>query len=73
MSTIAPAKDFLSILDLSTDELIRLIEAAARIKSERGLGHDALDPDRAALEVNVAPPQGKQLARPRAGLEQRPE
>ena len=41
MSTIAPAKDFLSILDLSTEELIRLIETAARIKSQRGLGHDA--------------------------------
>jgi len=42
MSTVAPAKkDFLSILDLSTEELLRLIDAAARIKAERRLGQEA--------------------------------
>ena len=33
----APAKDFLSILDLSGDELTRLIDLAARMKEERRL------------------------------------
>ena len=33
----APAKDFLSILDLSGDELTRLIDLAARMKAERRL------------------------------------
>ena len=41
MSAAAPAlpvKDFLSILDLSTAELLTLLELAARVKSERKLG-----------------------------------
>jgi ornithine carbamoyltransferase len=41
MSTVASAKDFLSILDLSTDELVRLTDLAARIKADRHLGQDA--------------------------------
>jgi len=36
-----PAKDFLSILDLSTAELTRLIELAAQLKSGRRLGDQA--------------------------------
>jgi ornithine carbamoyltransferase len=42
MSAIAPAKDFLSVLDLSTDELVRLIDLAAQMKADRHLGQDAL-------------------------------
>lgn len=41
MSAVAPAKDFLSILDLSTDELLELLDVSARIKAERRLGPDA--------------------------------
>ncbi|MGH9257885.1 MAG: ornithine carbamoyltransferase [Vicinamibacterales bacterium] len=41
MSAVAPAKDFLSILDLSTNELLQLIDVAARLKAERGLGQGA--------------------------------
>lgn len=41
MSAIASAKDFLSILDLSTDELVRLIDLAARLKADRHRGPDA--------------------------------
>lgn len=33
-----PVKDFLSILDLSTSELLQLLELAARLKAERRLG-----------------------------------
>ena len=33
-----PVKDFLSILDLSTTELTRLLELAGRMKADRGLG-----------------------------------
>jgi ornithine carbamoyltransferase len=36
-----PAKDFLSILDLSHDDLVRLLELAARIKADRPLGRQA--------------------------------
>jgi ornithine carbamoyltransferase len=41
MSTVAPAKDFLSILDLSAGDVQRLLEIAARVKAERHLGTDA--------------------------------
>jgi ornithine carbamoyltransferase len=41
MSAVAPAKDFLSILDLSTDELVRLVDLSAQIKADRPLGQDA--------------------------------
>ena len=37
MSTVAPARDFLSILDLSTGELQQLIDRAAELKTERRL------------------------------------
>ena len=33
-----PVKDFLSILDLSTSELTRLLDLAARMKADRSLG-----------------------------------
>ena len=36
-----PAKDFLSILDLSPDDLVRLLELAARLKADRHLGRRA--------------------------------
>jgi ornithine carbamoyltransferase len=36
-----PAKDFLSILDLSHDDLVRLLELAARLKADRPLGRRA--------------------------------
>jgi ornithine carbamoyltransferase len=35
------AKDFLSILDLSTDDLVRLLDLASQLKSERRLGDQA--------------------------------
>ena len=41
MSAVAPVKDFLSILDLSTDELHRLIQHAARLKADHRLGRSA--------------------------------
>jgi ornithine carbamoyltransferase len=41
------AKDFLSILDLSTDELLRLIDLGGQLKAERHLGSHA--PTRATL------------------------
>jgi ornithine carbamoyltransferase len=41
MSAVAPVKDFLSILDLSTDELHRLIHHAARLKADHRLGRNA--------------------------------
>ena len=41
MSTVARAKDFLSILDLSTSELLEILGVSARIKAERRLGPDA--------------------------------
>jgi ornithine carbamoyltransferase len=41
MSAVAPVKDFLSILDLSTDELHRLIHHAARLKADHRLGRSA--------------------------------
>jgi ornithine carbamoyltransferase len=47
MSTVVPAKDFLSVLDLSTGELTRLIELASRLKADRHLGEHA--PDARAL------------------------
>jgi ornithine carbamoyltransferase len=37
----APAKDFLSILDLQTDGLSRLLDVAAQLKAERRLANDA--------------------------------
>ena len=37
----APVKDFLSILDLQTDSLARLLDEAARLKAERHLANDA--------------------------------
>ena len=37
----APAKDFLSILDLQTDGLKRLLDLSAQLKSERRLADDA--------------------------------
>jgi ornithine carbamoyltransferase len=37
----APAKDFLSILDLQGDSLSRLLDVAARLKAERHLANDA--------------------------------
>jgi len=37
----APAKDFLSILDLQADGLSRLLDIAARLKAERHLANDA--------------------------------
>ena len=36
-----PVKDFLSILDISTSELLRLLEVAGRLKAERCLGERA--------------------------------
>lgn len=36
-----PAKDFLSILDLPTGDLLRLLDLAAQLKTERGLGNQA--------------------------------
>ncbi|MSO82058.1 MAG: ornithine carbamoyltransferase [Acidobacteria bacterium] len=36
-----PAKDFLSILDLSTSDLLRLLDLAARMKAERRLADQA--------------------------------
>jgi ornithine carbamoyltransferase len=36
-----PAKDFLSVLDLSTDDLNRLLDLAAQLKAERGMGERA--------------------------------
>jgi ornithine carbamoyltransferase len=36
-----PAKDFLSILDMSTDGLVELIDLAARLKTERALANQA--------------------------------
>ena len=41
MSAVAPVKDFLSIVDLSTDELLRLIDLAARVKADHRLGRKA--------------------------------
>ena len=44
MNPVAPAppvKDFLSILDLQTDGLIRLLDEAARLKAERRLADEA--------------------------------
>ena len=41
MSTVVRPKDFLSILDLSTEELLYLIDVAARMKADRHLGHEA--------------------------------
>jgi ornithine carbamoyltransferase len=41
MSAVAPAKDFLSVLDLSTDELHRLIHHAAQLKADHRLGRNA--------------------------------
>jgi ornithine carbamoyltransferase len=41
MSAVAPVKDFLSILDLSTDDLHRLIHHAARLKGDHRLGRNA--------------------------------
>jgi ornithine carbamoyltransferase len=38
---VTPAKDFLSILDLSQDDLVRLLELAARLKADRPLGRQA--------------------------------
>ena len=37
----APAKDFLSVLDLSSRDLIRLIDLAAQVKAERHLADQA--------------------------------
>lgn len=36
-----PAKDFLSILDFSTNDLVRLLDLAARMKADRHLGRQA--------------------------------
>jgi ornithine carbamoyltransferase len=41
MSTVAPLKDFLSILDLSTEELALLISRSADLKAQRHLGRRA--------------------------------
>jgi ornithine carbamoyltransferase len=41
MSTVAPLKDFLSILDLSTEELELLISRSAHLKAQRHLGRKA--------------------------------
>jgi ornithine carbamoyltransferase len=38
---VAPAKDFLSILDFQTDGLMRLLDLAAQLKVERRLANDA--------------------------------
>ena len=38
MRTVTPAKDFLSILDLAPGDLVRLLDLAAQIKSDRSLG-----------------------------------
>ena len=39
--TEAPARDFVSILDLSTRDLVRLLDLAARLKAERSLEDQA--------------------------------
>lgn len=36
-----PVKDFLSILDLSPDDMLRLLDLAAQLKAERPLGREA--------------------------------
>lgn len=40
-SPALPAKDFLSVLDLSTSDLRRLVQLAAQLKAERRLGEQA--------------------------------
>ena len=35
------SKDFLSILDLEADDLVRLLDLAGQLKAERGLGRQA--------------------------------
>ena len=40
-SSATPAKDFLSILDLASRDLIRLVDLAARVKAERHLADQA--------------------------------
>jgi ornithine carbamoyltransferase len=62
------AKDFLSILDLSTEELVRLVDLGAQLKAARHLGSDA--PTAAALKgAHVALLFEKPSLRTRSTLE----
>lgn len=65
---VTPAKDFLSILDLSHEDLLRLLELAARLKADRRLGQQA--PTAGALAgVHVAMLFEKPSLRTRATFE----